>query len=170
MSIQEKFSGLNARMYAENFQDISHLGKWTLSSFKTKNDVSFLLDDSVNTYWQSDGDLPHYVEIQFSKLTTVSVVCIFEYAEEDDSYTPAALKLEAGLGKSKLRCVNSYTLPQYDGWVPLKVGQEKKGLQCMYLRITILKNLQHGKDSHVRGLRIFTYPGKTKAEEPFTRL
>ena len=43
----------------------------------------------METYWQSDGQLPHLVNIQFRKKTTVQDICIYIDYKLDESYTPS---------------------------------------------------------------------------------
>ncbi len=47
-----------------------------------------LLDDNLETYWQSDGPQPHLVNIQFKQKTKVKDLCIFSDFKVDESYTP----------------------------------------------------------------------------------
>ena len=55
--------------------DIGDQAIWKLSSFKQGFGVEKLRDDSVETYWQSDGSQPHWVTLQFPKRTDICV-CI----------------------------------------------------------------------------------------------
>lgn len=50
--------------------------------------VDKLLDDNLETYWQSDGPQPHLVNIQFKQKTKVKDLCIFSDFKVDESYTP----------------------------------------------------------------------------------
>lgn len=50
-----------------------------------------LLDNTVDTYWQSDGPQPHLVNIQFRRKTTIHDVCIYTDYKADESYTPNRL-------------------------------------------------------------------------------
>lgn len=51
--------------------------------------VDQLRDNCMETYWQSDGQLPHLVNIQFRKKTTVQDICIYIDYKLDESYTPS---------------------------------------------------------------------------------
>lgn len=51
--------------------------------------IDQLRDDSTDTYWQSDGQLPHLVNIQFQKKTTIRNVWIYADYKADESYTPS---------------------------------------------------------------------------------
>ena len=54
--------------------------------------VEQLRDDSMETYWQSDGQLPHLVNIQFRRKTTVNDVAIYTDFKLDESYTPSKVR------------------------------------------------------------------------------
>jgi len=58
--------------------------------------VDQLRDDCVDTYWQSDGQLPHLVNVQFRKKTTVQDICIYTDYKLDESYTPSRISIRAG--------------------------------------------------------------------------
>lgn len=47
--------------------EIGHLAVWTVTSSKPGNGVELLRDGRDDTYWQSDGIQPHFVNIQFQK-------------------------------------------------------------------------------------------------------
>lgn len=47
-----------------NVREVGAQAVWSLSSCKPGFGVEQLRDNSVETYWQSDGQLPHLVNIQ----------------------------------------------------------------------------------------------------------
>jgi anaphase-promoting complex subunit 10 len=51
--------------------------------------IDQLRDECTDTYWQSDGQLPHLVNIQFRKKTTIQDVWIYADYKADESYTPS---------------------------------------------------------------------------------
>ncbi|ENN83455.1 hypothetical protein YQE_00187, partial [Dendroctonus ponderosae] len=55
--------------------------------------VDQLRDDRADTYWQSDGQLPHLVNIQFQRKTTISDIYIYTDYKLDESYTPSRIQL-----------------------------------------------------------------------------
>jgi hypothetical protein len=56
--------------------------------FISGHGVDKLLDDNLETYWQSDGPQPHLVNIQFKQKTKIKDLCIFSDFKVDESYTP----------------------------------------------------------------------------------
>ena len=53
--------------------------------------IDQLRDDNTDTYWQSDGQLPHLVNIQFHKKMTIQNIWIYADYKADESYTPSRL-------------------------------------------------------------------------------
>ncbi|KAE8791090.1 hypothetical protein D1007_34533 [Hordeum vulgare] len=51
----------------EVLREMTKTAAWSVSSCKPGNSVASLRDDSLDTYWQSDGAQPHLVNIQFQK-------------------------------------------------------------------------------------------------------
>ena len=58
-------------------REVGNQATWSLSSCKPGSGVEQLRDDNYESYWQSDGQLPHLVNIQFKRKTTVSAVAIY---------------------------------------------------------------------------------------------
>ncbi|THH09742.1 hypothetical protein EW146_g8599 [Bondarzewia mesenterica] len=58
-------------------QDIGHLAKWSVSSFKFGFGPECLQDDDPDTFWQyvpvSDGPQPHFVTIEFPRKMAIQV-------------------------------------------------------------------------------------------------
>lgn len=121
-----------------------------LSSFKRDHGLKELLSDDKDEFWHTDDNLPHYVEITFSKLVHVSSVQLTLVHSLDDSYTPANLEVRCGVVRENIQPVLSTTLVEPEGIIPLCVNKK-----CFFLQIVILSNHQEGRDTHVRNLKIF---------------
>jgi anaphase-promoting complex subunit 10 len=50
--------------------------------------VEQLRDQSLDTYWQSDGTQPHNITVQFPGRTSVSELCLYLDFGLDESYAP----------------------------------------------------------------------------------
>nr|SVE87346.1 EOG090X051P [Daphnia similis]SVE87972.1 EOG090X051P [Daphnia similis] len=124
---------------------------WSLSSCKAGFGIDQLRDDSTDTYWQSDGQLPHLVNIQFRKKTTIQNIWIFADYKADESYTPSRISIRAGTGFSDLQEVEVVELNEPNGWIaiPLKDAQDKY-IRTFMLQLAILSNHQSGRDTHLR--------------------
>lgn len=58
--------------------------------------VEQLRDNCMDTYWQSDGQLPHLVNIQFQRKTAISQIYIYTDYKLDESYTPSRVSIRSG--------------------------------------------------------------------------
>ncbi|XP_014243382.1 anaphase-promoting complex subunit 10 [Cimex lectularius] len=150
---------------AENdlFRDV-RLGKlrevgsqsiWSLSSCKPGFGVDQLRDDLLDTYWQSDGGLPHLVSIQFRRKTTVSDVCIYTDFKLDESYTPSRVSIRAGTSYNDIQEIEVLDLHEPAGWIVIPVKDAKaKQLRTFMIQIAIMSNHQNGRDTHIRQIKI----------------
>lgn len=75
--------------------------------------VDQLLDNTVDTYWQSDGPQPHLVNIQFRRKTTIHDVCIYTDYKADESYTPNRLIRSIYLLNFFSFCFSFFTIENY---------------------------------------------------------
>merc|ERR1719219_1690100 len=79
-----------------NVREVGNQATWSLSSCKPGFGVEQLRDDSLETYWQSDGQLPHLVNIQFKRKTTIQDVALYTDYKLDESYTPTRISVRVG--------------------------------------------------------------------------
>lgn len=113
------------------------------------------------TFWQSDGPQPHLLTLHFFKLVKISRLRIYLDFQADESYTPTKMEFWGGWS-------SSYGLVQFAEWgaqeprgwqeIPLAgcgVGGRSE-VRCMVLQLRIIENHQNGKDTHLRGLQVFS--------------
>mmetsp|Transcript_33401 Transcript_33401/g.51248 ORF Transcript_33401/g.51248 Transcript_33401/m.51248 type:complete len:104 (+) Transcript_33401:358-669(+) len=74
-------------------REIGDLAVWTLSSAKQGNGVDQIRDNNTNTFWQSDGQQPHFINISFLKKMKVSEICMYLDFKTDESYTPQKIQI-----------------------------------------------------------------------------
>lgn len=55
-------------------REIGQLAVWTVTSAKPGNGVEMLRDGREDTYWQSDGTQPHFVNIQFQRKVSMPLL------------------------------------------------------------------------------------------------
>ena len=96
---------------------------WSLSSCKPGFGVEQLRDGCCDSYWQSDGQLPHLVNIQFRRKTTIQSVAIYTDYKLDESYTPTRVSVRGGTNFNDLQEIEVVDLTEPTGWIviPLKV-------------------------------------------------
>lgn len=77
--------------------------------------VDQIRDDRADTYWQSDGQLPHLVNIQFQKKTTISDIYIYTDYKLDESYTPSRISIRVGTHFNDLQEIEVIMLTEPSG-------------------------------------------------------
>ncbi|CAG9812162.1 unnamed protein product [Chironomus riparius] len=128
---------------------------WSLSSCKPGFGVEQLRDNSMETYWQSDGQLPHLVNIQFSRKTTISQIYIYSDYKLDESYTPSRISIRIGTHFNDLNEIEIIDLCEPSGWivVPIKNIRDKP-IRTFMIQIAVISNHQNGRDTHMRQIKI----------------
>lgn len=137
--------------------DIGKLAWWRLSSFKTGYGIKELREDSPYNYWQSDGVQPHYIQVHFTKKVSIEKISFFLNYPTDESYTPSKIVIFAGSGEHDLLEVASKEFIEPIGWqnIYFKDVRADNILKTYFIKICFIANHQNGKDTHVRGLKIF---------------
>lgn len=77
--------------------------------------MEHLRDNRIDTYWQSEGDVPHLVNVQFQKRTTVTDIYIYANYMLDYHYTPSEISIRVGTHFNDLQVVESITLWEPSG-------------------------------------------------------
>ncbi|KAG7696886.1 hypothetical protein KL930_002664 [Ogataea haglerorum] len=138
--------------------DIGNLAAWGVSTYKQGYGIKELREDSPFSYWQSDGQQPHFITIHFTKRVTVQRLSFYFNYQLDESYTPSKILVLAGSGEHDLMEVSSKEFFEPSGWqhVFFKGVRSDNLLKCYLIKICFLSNHQNGKDSHVRSLKVFS--------------
>lgn len=109
----------------------------------------------MDTYWQSDGQLPHLVNIQFQRKTTVSHIHVYTDFKLDESYTPSRISVRTGTHFNDLREIEMIDLSEPSGWVAVPLlGAHGRPLRAFMVQIAVLSNHQNGRDTHMRQIKI----------------
>ncbi len=145
MALQQCFVVLeeHAPLLERHFREIGGMATWAVSTAKHGNGVHPLRDDDPDTFWQSDGVLPHSVDIVFPRLVNVAAVAILLHGRTDDSYTPKKILVSAACGAGELADVAATETQSPHGWVILQLTQAGTAPATM----TKLSDLS---DAHVR--------------------
>ncbi|XP_044738560.1 anaphase-promoting complex subunit 10 [Chrysoperla carnea] len=128
---------------------------WSLSSCKPGFGIDQLRDDCMDTYWQSDGQLPHLVNIQFQRKTTVSDIYIYTDYKLDESYTPNRISIRAGTNFNDLQEIDVIVLNEPTGWVQMPIKDiREKPIRTFMIQIAVISNHQNGRDTHMRQIKV----------------
>lgn len=141
-------------------KEINNLAHFSVSSHKPGNGVDQLLHDDLATYWQSDGPQPHLLTIHFLRRVEIRAIRFYIDYNQDESYTPTSIVLSAGTGHHDLLEFASLSLATPVGWqdVDLSVaggGADGQSLCCWIVQMKIKENHQNGKDTHIRGIKLY---------------
>lgn len=121
-----------------------------LSSAKKYHGLKELLSKDIDNFWHTEGNLPHFIEISFPKKTFVSAIELTLMYSLDDSYTPYNIEIRAGMIKSDMSVVLNTLLVEPEGPTSLEINRE-----CFFIQVVVVLNHQEGRDTHIRGLRMF---------------
>ncbi|KAF9874464.1 anaphase promoting complex subunit 10 [Colletotrichum karsti] len=145
---------------AVGLKEISNLGKFTVSSHKQGNGVDQLRNDSLKTYWQSDGPQPHKLTVYFIKRVGIRDIRFYVDYNEDESYTPTKIVFKSGTSENNLIQFAQMELAAPVGWQQVPIagsggGPDGNTLVSYVFQMQILENHQNGKDTHLRSIKIY---------------
>ena len=143
-------------------RDIGNEGIWSLSSSKIGNGIEQLRDDNLSTFWQSDDIQPHFILIQYLKKTRISEVWLYLDYKTDESYTPSKISIRIENSFNEMVDIRTIEYDEPVGWYPILLEEKnsdsktiKPYIKTMILQIMILQNTHNGRDTHIRGVKIF---------------
>lgn len=150
------FSKLPGYLFT-NYREFGEEATWTLSSAKAGNGAEALRNGDTQTYWQSDGMHPHKLTVLFHRRVAIMELALNCNHKLDESYTPKRIRVLAGnVGVHDLELVAEAEL-EPSGWVliPLFHPKTSTPLRTFVLQVEIVAMMQNGRDTHVRGVRVF---------------
>lgn len=99
---------------------------------------------------------------------------------EDESYTPTKIVFKSGTSENSLIDFATMTMNSPVGWQQVPIagtggGPDGNTLVSYVFQMQILENHQNGKDTHLRGIKIYAFdadsarPRPSAADPPITR-
>lgn len=80
--------------------------------------------------------------------------------ELDESYTPTKIQITAGFSPNMTIpfVLMEFGMPK--GWIDVPIegaggGHDGNSLSCFFVRVIIVENHQNGKDTHIRGVKVY---------------
>lgn len=138
-------------------REVGEEAVWEVSSCKTEHGVDNLRDNSLDTFWQSDGRQPHLVNILFHRKTAIEVIYIYLDYQQDESYTPDRISVRVGSPFGDLRELVRFSLEQPSGWVRIPTRDTAgRPVRTFFLQIAVLSNHQSGRDTHLRQIKLYS--------------
>jgi anaphase-promoting complex subunit 10 len=134
-------------------REITRSALWTVSSVKGGYEISSMFDGKTDTFWQSDSLPPHWITAQFPKQTLLSKLSLYLSIQQDETYTPVELIVYIGNDPTSLTEFRKEEPTQYQGWIDIELN-----VPTIFLKVSITKNHQGGRDSRIRQIRLFGAP------------
>ncbi|SCU86394.1 LAMI_0D01882g1_1 [Lachancea mirantina] len=138
--------------------DATGMGHFKASSTKEGYPIVSVMDGDPNTYWQSDGSQPHTIDVYFSKRVEIACIALFFSLFLDESYSPQIFEIYAGHGPSDATHYKTLHIGEINQWIALSFEDSRPDdrlLMCQFIRFVIPTNHENGKDTHLRGLKLF---------------
>ncbi|KUI53195.1 Anaphase-promoting complex subunit 10 [Cytospora mali] len=154
--------------FALGLKEINNLARCRVSTFKPGNGVKELLDDDLNQYWQSDGVQPHLLTMKFTRQVEIRALRFFVDYTQDESYTPTKILWYAGTSEHNLIQFSTSTLVSPSGWQEVSItgaggGDDGNSLCCFVVQMHVMENHQNGKDTHIRGVKVYGFDDQLRA-------
>ena len=149
---------VSPELRSDGLRELGSDAVFTISSAKPGNGVEQLRDNNLETFWQSDGQAPHLVNIQFVRKTSVSKLCFFVDYGLDESYTAKKITVKTGLTQHDLVDVAAIELLEPSGWCHINIKDTENGdqpLRTHLIQMRIQSMHQNGRDTHIRQIKIF---------------
>ena len=146
----------------ENRREIGDEGVWSLSSTKLGNGIEQLRDDNTSTFWQSDDIQPHFILIEFPSKKRISEIWLYLDYKTDESYTPSKISIRIENSFNEMVEIKTVDYDEPVGWHQITLEEKNSELEIFKpyvktatVQIMILQNNHNGKDTHIRGAKIF---------------
>lgn len=128
--------------------------------------MSFLDQALTDLLVRSDGQQPHFLTIHFLRRVEIRAIRFYVDYNQDESYTPTNIAFYAGTGHHDLLQFAEVSLANPVGWQDVPVadcggGRDGHSLCCWIVQLHVKENHQNGKDTHIRGIKIFALDENT---------
>lgn len=103
-----------------------------MSSYKETNGLTELLNDNLNTFWQTDSNDNknlHYLELNFNRTARVSEIWIYLDHKKDESYCPSHILIKMANCFGELMDVKKVLFESPQGWYKIQIVETDKEIQ-----------------------------------------
>lgn len=116
---------------------------------------------------------PHRLTIAFVKEVEIRALRFYVDYIQDESYTPTKIIWKAGTSENNLFKFAESELVSPSGWVDVPItgaggGEDGNSLMAWVVRMEVVENHQNGKDTHIRGIKIYGFDDQLRAAGPTT--
>lgn len=120
---------------------------------------------------RSDGPQPHKLTVYFVKRVGIRDIRFYVDYNEDESYTPTKIVFKSGTSENNLIEFAVMELSTPVGWQQVPIagaggGPDGNTLVSYVFQMQILENHQNGKDTHLRGIKIYAFDNEANTAGP----
>lgn len=145
--------------------DMGHKGYWTLSSCKPGNGLGQLLDPNLLTFCQTNGSGPHFLKIEFNCCFKLNEIWIYFDFNKDESYTPCEVEVQVLSTNLFYSTITTSSFKTPNGWYRIKLQLFNKNyVKTQGIKLNFVQNHDKGKDTHLRGIKLFALKESEKIE------
>jgi anaphase-promoting complex subunit 10 len=117
---------------------------------------------------RSDGVQPHLMTMKFTRQVEIRALRFFVDYQQDESYTPTKILWFAGTSEHNLIQFASSVLSNPVGWQEVSItgcggGDDSNSLCCFVVQMQVMENHQNGKDTHIRGVKVYGFDDQLRA-------
>lgn len=114
---------------------------------------------------------PHRLTMAFVKEVEIRALRFYVDYIQDESYTPTKIVWKAGTSENNLFKFAESELVSPSGWVDVPItgaggGEDGNSLMAFVVRMEVVENHQNGKDTHIRGIKIYGFDDQLRAAGP----
>lgn len=104
----------------------------------------------------------------FVKRVEIRALRFYVDYTQDESYTPTRISWFAGTSEHDLHAFGTSTLVNPAGWIDVPLtgaggGEDGNSLFAWVVQMRIIENHQNGKDTHIRGVKVYGFDDQLRA-------
>lgn len=106
--------------------------------------------------------------MKFTRQVEIRALRFFVDYTQDESYTPTKILWFAGTSEHNLIQFASSILNSPIGWQEVSItgcggGDDSNSLCCFVVQMHVMENHQNGKDTHIRGVKVYGFDDQLRA-------
>lgn len=106
--------------------------------------------------------------MKFTRQVEIRALRFFVDYTQDESYTPTKILWFAGTSEHNLIQFASSVLHSPIGWQEVSItgcggGDDANSLCCFVVQMHVMENHQNGKDTHIRGVKVYGFDDQLRA-------
>lgn len=106
--------------------------------------------------------------MKFTRQVEIRALRFFVDYTQDESYTPTKILWYAGTSEHNLIQFATSAIASPSGWQEVSItgaggGDDGNSLCCFVVQMHVMENHQNGKDTHIRGVKVYGFDDQLRA-------